>query len=82
MRTLALYLLVSLILYSVLSLGFVSVILDGLEDEVFEDVLYFLVAQVKSSLKAQQTTPFGSTLCSHPAHLDRDLYLLDESFLI
>ena len=82
MRQVALYLLSSLILCSLMAWGLAPVVLDGQEDESFEDAFSFLANDVKFPLKVEQSNQFGPILPSDAAPFNRNIYLLDECFLI
>lgn len=81
-RQVALYLLITLFLFSILAWGVTPVVLEGLEVEVFEDALSFMTTVIGFPAKVEESHYFGPILPSHPTLLNRDLYLLDESFLI
>ena len=82
MRQVTLYFLITLILCSLLAWGVTPVVLEGQEDEVLEDTLSFMTTVIGFPAKVEESHYFGPILPSHPTLLNRDLYLLDESFLI
>ena len=82
MSKLIFYLLITLILCSLLAWGLTPVVLEGQEEEVFEDALSFMTTVIGFPAKVEESSYFGPIPPSYPAHLNRDIYLLDESFLI
>lgn len=80
MSKLIFYLLITLILCSLLAWGLTPVVLEG--QEVFEDALSFMTTVIKSPAEMKKSHYFAPIFRSHPARHNRDIYLLDESFLI